>query len=138
MISKKPSDPSTSQYELQSNFKQKMEPNQLTISKILSFISKRKQKQPGGQKLPGHYPYGAGMDQRAINLSHNYWLWGGLANGQVGCQPGDGVVSLFAPIAVSFQANGMKNQHHSCMAIGVELAGLSCKGCCCGLLTRLA
>ena len=33
-------------------------------------------------------------------------------NGQVGCQPGEGIVGLLAPIA-----------------IWMELTGLSCKGC---------
>ena len=60
-------------------------------------------------------------------------------NGQMGCQPGDGIVGLFAPTAIVSTANGMQDpiQLLAFGSIGVELVGLSYKGCCTSLVTRL-
>ena len=60
-------------------------------------------------------------------------------NGQVGCQSGDSILSLLAPIAIClhWQWNAGPAQLLAFGSIGVELTCLCCKGFCPSLVTRL-
>ena len=95
----------------------------------------------GGWELSGQDGSSNGPNQDpiqpAINFSHSYCLGGGLVNGQEGCQPGEGIMGLLAPIAICLhcQWDAGPAQLLAFGTIGEELAGLCCKGCRTSLVT---